>query len=171
MEKAKCFQEFFFNGLFGKLFIGSKSLETVREFLLLKDMKKLWSPSYMFLLLPLEGLNDSSNVSCRINWTGITSCVSVVELLKNNSLLGSGHCPNKTDLCETECKDANIVCFANSSVDITNLKDMVVLAVHTGKIYSVVEAMSKSSAESPFDGNSDAAPAQYTNFIDYFHKK
>lgn len=171
MEKAKSFQEFFFNGLFGKLFIGSKSLETEREFLLQKDMKNLWRPSYMYLLLPLEGLNDSSHVSCRINWTGITSCVSLVELLKNNSLLGSEHCPTKTDVCENECKDANIVCFANSSVDITNLKDMVVLAIHTGKIYSVVEAVSKSSAESPFDGNTEASPAQYNTFIEYFHKK
>ncbi|KAF3446126.1 hypothetical protein FNV43_RR11305 [Rhamnella rubrinervis] len=171
MEKAKCFQEFFFNGLFGKLFVGSKALETDREFLLQKDMKKLWCPSYMYFLLPFEGLNDSSHVSCRINWTGITSCVSLVELLKNNTLLGSEHCPNKTDLCETECKDANIVCFANSSVDIVNLKHMVVLAIHTGKIYSVVDAVSKSSAESPFDGNSDAAPAQYTTFIEYFRKK
>ncbi|XP_060673707.1 endoribonuclease Dicer homolog 3a isoform X2 [Ziziphus jujuba] len=178
MKKAKCFQEFFFNGLFGRLFHGSKSSGN-REFLLQKETTTLWSTLYMYLLLPLEGLNDSGHEPWRIDWTGIASCISVVKLLKNNSLLGSGHCnynggdllPSRTDLSETESKEANVICFANSSVDISNLNNMVVLAIHTGKLYSIVEAVSNTSAESPFDGNTDAVPSEYTTFNEYFHKK
>lgn len=167
MKKAKCFQEFFFNGLFGRLFHASKSSGN-RDFLLQKDLTTLWSTSYMYLLLPLDGLNDSNHEPWRIDWTGITSSISVVELLKNNSLLGSGQYNGEDLSPETECQD---VCFANTSVDIKHLNGMVVLAIHTGKLYSVVEAVSNTSAESPFDGNSDVVPSEYATFNEYFHKK
>lgn len=121
----------------------------------------------MYLLLPLEDSNDSSHLSCRINWTGITSCISLVELLKNNSLLGSEQCNHNGG----NLLPANMVSFANSSIHVANLRDTVVLAIHTGRFYSVVEAVSNSSAESSFDGNIDAAPVQYVTFNEYFHKK
>jgi endoribonuclease Dicer len=176
MIKAKCFQEFFFNGLFGRLFVGSKS-GAQREFLLQKETKSLWSPSKMYLLLPLEKFNTSTPEPCLINWTGVNSCASVVEILKKRSVLSAGLAetvnisPCRNSSFETECNSDNVFHFANCLVDINNLKDMVVLAVHTGKIYSVVMAVNNTSAESPFDGITDTAPPEYATFAEYFNKK
>ncbi|XP_059458543.1 endoribonuclease Dicer homolog 3 [Corylus avellana] len=176
MIKAKCFQEFFFNGLFGRLLVGSKS-GAQREFLLQKETKSLWSPSKMYLLLPLEEFNTSTPEPCKINWTGINSCISAVEILKKRSVLSAvpGETvklsPCRNSSFETECNSDNVVHFANCLVDINNLKDMVVLAIHTGKIYSVVMAVNNTSAESPFDGITGTAPSEYATFAEYFNKK
>ena len=174
MTKAKCFQEFFFNGLFGRLFFGSKSAGTRREFLLKNEARSLWSPSNMYLLLPLETLNTSSPEPCQINWIGINSCISAVEIMRKSSLLGAEHCngetgnlsPYRSGTCST-----NVIHFAYSMADTNNLKDMVVLAIHTGKIYSIVEVVNNTSAESPFDGNTDKASSKYMTFSQYFNKK
>ncbi|XP_050268142.1 endoribonuclease Dicer homolog 3a isoform X1 [Quercus robur] len=174
MTKAKTFQEFFFNGLFGRLSFGSKSAGTCREFLLKNETRSLWSPSNMYLLLPLETLNTSSPEPCQINWIGINSCISAVEIMRKSSLLGAEHCngetgnlsPYRNGSCST-----NVIHFAYSMVDTNNLKDMVVLAIHTGKIYSVVEVVNNTSAESPFDGNTDNASSKYMTFSEYFNKK
>ncbi|PRQ28075.1 putative ribonuclease III post-transcriptional gene silencing PAZ-Argonaute family [Rosa chinensis] len=173
MAKAKLFQEFFFNGLFGKLFHRANPAEKQREFLLKKETRKLWRQSYMYLVLPLETLDDSNNESWTINWGGISSCVSVVEFLKQNALLGAQHCKgdarnslqSRSDASGTGCNSSQIFHFADSSVNEKNLKDMVVVAIHTGKIYSVFEILSDTSAESPFD------TSQYNTYAEYFHKK
>ncbi|KAM4077934.1 hypothetical protein ACJW30_12G177800 [Castanea mollissima] len=159
ITKAKRFQEFFFNGLYGRLFVGSESAGTNREFLLQHETTLLWSPSCMYLLLPLETLNTSIHENLRINWTGINSAASVVEFLKKNSFLGSQHC----------------------NVNVNDLKDMVVLAIHTGRIYSIIEVVSNSSANSHFVGDTSAETSfeqmpngvlsDYNTFTDYFHKK
>lgn len=175
--KAKLFQEFFFNGLFGRLFFRSKSAGAPREFLLQKETKSLWNTSNMYLLLPLE--NTSSPEPYRINWMGINSCVSAVEILKKGALLGTERFNGETGnsapcidgFLETKCNSADFIHLADNLVDINNLKDIVVLAIHTGKIYSVVKIMSNTSAESPFDGSTDTAPSEYTSFAEYFDKK
>ncbi|KAF6173849.1 hypothetical protein GIB67_039800 [Kingdonia uniflora] len=61
IKKARLFQEFFFNGMFGKLFIGSKSSGTPREFLLKREDNSLWSSSNIYTfrtvhLIPVDGL-------------------------------------------------------------------------------------------------------------------
>ncbi|XP_009363041.2 endoribonuclease Dicer homolog 3a-like isoform X1 [Pyrus x bretschneideri] len=176
MEKAKCFQEFFFNGLFGKLY-GTKSARKQRELSLEKETRKLWTPYCLYLLLPVETSNDSKDESWRINWAGINSCVSVVDFLKRSLSLSSqcnvdtGNSVPRTVSSETECNSAGIVQFANCSVDVKNLKDTVVVAIHTGRIYSVDEVMSNTSAESPFDVKKDNVSSQYTSFSEYFNKK
>ncbi|KAJ7958428.1 Endoribonuclease dicer-like protein [Quillaja saponaria] len=176
MMKAKCFQELFFNGMFGRLFTGSKSTRT-REFLLQKETKSLWCQSSMYLLLPLETLNISSQEAWRINWTGIDSVVSGVEFLK--SWLEFGLCdgdrkslsPFSASSSEAEYEGTKIIYFANCIMDVKRLKDMVVLAVHTGRIYSIVQVVNDMSAESPFDGNSDKASSAHKNFTEYFSNK
>ncbi|KAA8546198.1 hypothetical protein F0562_003063 [Nyssa sinensis] len=177
VDNAKCFQEFFFNGLFGKLFIGSKSLGE-RNFLF-QTQEKLWSPANMYLLLPLESPNIPGCESWKINWTGIDSCGVVVEFLKKNAWLsakqstsdGRNSSLHKTDSVETDYNSANVIHLANKSVHVNNLREMVVLAIHTGRIYSVLDAIDSTSAESPFDGNSDAVPSIYSSFADYFNRK
>ncbi|XP_062101177.1 endoribonuclease Dicer homolog 3 [Humulus lupulus] len=177
MKKAKCFQELFFNGLFGKLFIGSKSSGTKRELLLHYDEKRLWNQFYSYLLLPLDSLNETSNESWRISWQEMDSCISVVELLKKNSLSGAQHCNGENgnvSPCKTEPLESisdNIVRFANGSVDTSNLEERVVLAIHTGKLYSIVDLESSTSAESPFEVNGDDVPSPFTSYTEYFNKK
>lgn len=167
--KAKRFQELFFNGLFGKLFVGSKSS---REFLLQNSTSSLWSPSCMYLLLPLE---DSSS-ELRINWPAITACTFPVEFLHKNSMLGTdgvGGSPsyNHSDSSMTKCEETNVIHFANSSVDVNNLSNLVVLAIHTGKIYSIIELVRNTSADSSFNETVDIVSSEFATFSDYFQKK
>ncbi|GMI97873.1 dicer-like 3, DICER-LIKE 3 [Hibiscus trionum] len=167
MMKAKRFQEFFFNGLFGKLFVGSKSSGTPREFLLRDKTSSLWSPSHMYLLLPLE---DCSTNELRINWPAITACTFAADFLNKNSLLGTdddGSNPSSV----TDCKETNMIHFANSSVDVNNLRNMVVLAIHTGRIYCVIEAVSDKTANSSFDEAVDKVSTGFASFSEYFCKK
>ncbi|CAN1351385.1 Endoribonuclease Dicer homolog 3a [Linum perenne] len=175
--KAKCFQGLLFNGLFGRLFTGSKKGGTPRKFLLSAETMSLWSPSYMYLLLPIEKSRTSNTELVSVNWTGISACTSAATFMVNNSL-GSDSCDsdsgdqsaNTVGLTLPESNGSKIFHFANVSVDITDAMDMVLLAVHTGRLYSIVEAVSDMSAESPFDGNDDAT-ANYLSFADYYQKK
>ena len=163
MAKAKCFQELFFNGMFGKLFVGSKS-SGKREFLL-KTKELLWNPSNLYFLLPLDIPIDEP---WKINWLEIESSVSVVDFLKKNAWLTAEHSSlNRTNSIETD----DLIHLANKSVHKNHLTEMVVLAIHTGRIYSILEAQLDTSAESTFDGNTDGAPSTYSSFADYFNKK
>ncbi|KAK2965570.1 hypothetical protein RJ640_018736 [Escallonia rubra] len=171
VTKAKCFQELFFNGVFGKLFVGSKS--SGKRELLLQTKKPLWIPSNMYLLLPLESPNIPPFAPWKINWMEVNSCVSVVEFLKKNAWLSAEHSSSNdgssqhhtTDIMESHSNSRNFIHLANKLVHVENIREMVVLAIHTGKIYSVVDAVFDRSAESPFDDDS------FSSFADYFNKK
>lgn len=174
MIRAKCFQQFFFNGMFGKLFVGSKSLGTQREFLLQTDTSSLWDPSFMFLLLPVE--TNYLISSATVDWSAINSCALVVEFLKNNSLLeiqisDGNHCNTSFGqevLLEDEKNDTNLIHFANGSSDKNSLVEIVVIAIHTGRIYSIADVIKDSSAMSPFE---DDASSEYASYAEYFNKK
>lgn len=178
MIKAKCFQELFFNGLFGRLVFRSKSEAGKSEFLLQKDTKSLWSPKHLYLLLPLEKLNYICEGSLQINWCGINSCAAAIEFLRRKFSLVTGECddnstitsPHDTSSSEMECNGANKIYFSNCVVDTENIQDTVVLAIHTGKIYCIIEMDSNLSAESPFDGNNEKSNDRLT-FSDYFCKR
>ncbi|CAK7352744.1 unnamed protein product [Dovyalis caffra] len=172
MSRAKQFQEFFFNGLFGRLFTGSKSS---REFLLQKETASLWSPSNMYLLLPLEPLSISSNESWKIDWKGIEACSSVVQYLNiflGAQTIGGGgnQLPDNVESSTVECNGANMIHFADAFVNVANLKNTLVLAIHTGRIYSIVEVASDSSAESAFEGNADDVTG-FSTYAEYFSKR
>lgn len=170
MEKAKCFQELIFNGLFGKLFV--KSSEE-RKFLLQKE-ESLWDPSHMYLLLPLESEDASSEQALRINWVGIDSSVSTIEFLKQNAWLNF-HQPETVDnessihMCDSVGTEFNrdVIHLADRSTTVEGLKEMVVVAIHTGRIYSIVDIVDGTSAFSPFE----AADAGFSSYADYYHKK
>lgn len=171
VKQALCFQEFSFNGLFGRLFLGSEAEGTERKFLLQTETKSLWSSSYTYLLLPIEAFDNSNKISWKIDWMGISSCANVVEFLRKHYSIGLEHFKgsggNRTSSSMTYCKAENVIHFANRSIDVNNLEDMVVLAIHTGRIYSIVEVVSSISAESPLEENADAASSDYTYF-EYF---
>lgn len=167
---AMSFQELLFNGLFGKLFVRSKSSKE-RKFLL---QESLWDPSYAYLLLPLVSFGTIQE-SLEINWRGIDSCASAVEFMKKNARLcntrssdENGILPNnENDIIKKE----NVLYFANNTIDSESVEEMVVLAIHTGKMYSIVKVVEDTNAESPFDGNSEGNEAPYLSFFDYFSKK
>lgn len=167
-----CFQEFFFNGLFGKLFFRPDSKKG-REFLLQADVS-LWNPSSMFLLLPLEFANNPSQEPWQIDWAGIGSCVSEVEFLKKNAWLSAEQSGNVIESLKNNGEiGSDLDCegnirFANRSVPIGNTKDMVVMSVHTGRFYTVLEVLVDTSAECSFEGDCDGA---YSSFSDYFQKR
>nr|XP_011458182.1 PREDICTED: endoribonuclease Dicer homolog 3-like [Fragaria vesca subsp. vesca] len=181
IKQAMSFQEFFCNGLFGRLFLGNEPEGTERNFLLQTEIKSLWSSSYSYLLLPTEASENSNTISWNIDWIGICSCAYVVEFLRkhySNGLQyfkgGRGNISlSRTGSSMTDCSAQNLVNFANSSNDVnnlaSNLEDMVVLAIHTGRIYSIVEVVSSISAESPLEENADVASSDYT-YVEYFKK-
>lgn len=133
----------------------------------------------MYLLLPPETLNSKVE-GWRINWRGISSCVGVVDFMKTKSLISSGLCHkqnlsycNASSEFDLKQKSSKIVYVANCLVDVDDLKDMVVLAIHTRKFYSVVEVVTNTSAECPFNytGSVVSVSSDYSTYIEYFDKK
>ncbi|PPR87215.1 hypothetical protein GOBAR_AA33473 [Gossypium barbadense] len=122
---AKRFQEIFFNGLFGRLFVGSSG--TSRELLFYSKTSLLWHPSNMYLLLPLE------------------------DSLKH--------------------KETNVIHFANRSIDVNNISNIVVLAIHTGRIYSTIELVHDTSAKSSFNNIADMNSSKLATFSEYYNRK
>ncbi|XP_068656481.1 endoribonuclease Dicer homolog 3a isoform X2 [Aristolochia californica] len=161
---AKRFHELLFNGLFGKLFVGSKSSGLDREFLLKTENNLLWNSSNMYILLPLD---TSCNEKLAFNWKGICSCASAVEFF--NSF--SSHMRTFYSISNVADIDnkSDIIHLANKSVQSNNLKQMVVLAIHTGRIYSILDVVIGTSAETPFE--SDGKVSEFSSYREYFSKK
>lgn len=178
MKNAKSFHELLFNGVFGRLIYRSKEAEG-RRFLLQDETSSLWIPSNLYFLLPLE--NDGvCEKSLKINWAGINSCASAVEFMRKNYSLGFGHCSeNRKSLpsddfsvSEADCGGREKIHLANCVLDVNNVKDMVVLSIHTGRIYCIIDVSHDVSAESPFDGNAENLDAaQRITFSEYFSKR
>ncbi|KAF8036139.1 hypothetical protein BT93_C1979 [Corymbia citriodora subsp. variegata] len=175
--KAKRFQEFFFNGLFGRLFVGSKSSGKPREFLLNKEASFCWNPDYMYLLLPLETSKASSGDSWNINWTAITSCFDAVEFMKKEYSFGSEDSKSKTvssfpsGTLSVEIDEDKKIHFANGSFGACKLEQVVVVAIHTGRIYSIFEVASDMSADSPFEATVNGGSSKFSSYAEYFKKK
>ncbi|KAJ1286734.1 hypothetical protein BS78_03G374900 [Paspalum vaginatum] len=166
MENAKLFQALLFNGLFGKLFTGSKSSKTPREFILKKDNTLLWDDANMYLLLPVDHILDSHKSVC-INWSVIDVAAKVVGLLRS---IYSMDKHNITDKLNHENNDGGLIHLANKSCKVDDLRNMVVLALHTGKIYTAID-VADLCANSTFDGASDKKEAKFQTFTEYFEKK
>ncbi|KAL5988342.1 helicase, partial [Asimina triloba] len=168
VKNGRLFQEFFFNGLFGKLFIGSQRSGEQRKFLLERENRSLWSLENMYLLLPLQPTTLLSDKTLSIDWKGINSCASVVEFMQTRLLLGtdSYSTRNLESLSSSETgpsKKEGVLHFANHSLDTHDLKDRVVMAVHTGRIYSILEVTIDASADSPFVIDAPFYPGGPTN--------
>ncbi|KAJ8750873.1 hypothetical protein K2173_016054 [Erythroxylum novogranatense] len=180
MVKAKHFQELLFNGLFGKLYSRSKQSNKPREFLVKNKTKSHWRAFYMYLLLPLDTCNSPSQGSLAINWAGVGACSRLIDYLKVSLYLDSrqdNHDRGNKLICSdgsslNESNSLNTIHLADTSVNMSSLKDMVVLAIHTGRLYSVVEVVSNTSSESPFEGKADDPQlGRATTYAEYFHKK
>ncbi|XP_078169437.1 endoribonuclease Dicer homolog 3a-like [Carex rostrata] len=164
LEKTKRFQELFFNGLFGRLVMGMKSAGQLRKFLLNEQPEmSLWSPANMYLLLPID---SGCNKTVHINWRGIESAASAVQFMKDAYLNPWG-----TFSSIEKIRKEGEVCLANKKVEMSELKDAVVMAVHSGKIYLVLEVLPDMTADSPFDGVTEKSGAEFPTFTEYFSKK
>ncbi|XP_071696759.1 endoribonuclease Dicer homolog 3 [Rutidosis leptorrhynchoides] len=159
IENAKCFQEVFFNGIFGKFICWKQSGDPIEP--LPETSQTLWSPSYLYLLLPLESIEPFG-----INWEEIESSVSAVDFIKNNNPTSRVE-KQSMDSDMTDPDSPDIIHFANKSIHINEVKNVVVLAIHSGKIYSVMELLQDETANSPFEGKT----ARYPSYTDYFQKK
>ncbi|VFQ64542.1 unnamed protein product [Cuscuta campestris] len=169
VTKAKQFQEFFFNGLFGKLFTRASG-----ERKLILDMdRSLWEKSYMYLLLPIVTLDSSPEPLC-IDWNGIQSTVSAVEFLKRNAWYSAELSEANRRNCFMHRNDFDAteqIQMANKAVHRSSVRGMVVIAIHSGRIYSVLESVTNSSSRSPFEGSTDETPSIYSSYEDYFQKR
>ncbi|KAK4283890.1 hypothetical protein QN277_000793 [Acacia crassicarpa] len=178
MRNAKSFHELLFNGVFGRLVFRSKEAAGGRQFLLQDETSSLWTPSNSYLLLPLEkdGIYEES---FKINWAGINSCASAIEFMQKKYSLGADHCDDyrknlpshDINMSEADHGGGEKIHFANCVLDLNNVKDMVVLAIHTGKIYCIIEAAHDLSAASPFDTPENLAAVEPITFSDYFRKR
>ncbi|CAL4972547.1 unnamed protein product [Urochloa decumbens] len=165
MEQAKLFQALLFNGLFGKLFTGSKASKTPREFILKKDDTFLWDNANMYLLLPVDPTLDAHKSVC-INWSVIEVAAATVGIMRS---IYSEDQLNLIDRLNPE-KNDDLIHLANKSCKADDLRNMVVLALHTGKIYTALD-VANLCANSTFDGASDKKEAKFRTFTEYFEKK
>ncbi|KAH9619621.1 hypothetical protein KSS87_007949, partial [Heliosperma pusillum] len=178
IKRAMRFHELLFNGLFSKLFLGSKAEGTPREFLLKKDSVSLWNTDTSYLILPLESFDVEDRASWRINWKAVDSCVVVVEYMKSFSWLTAEISGGKTrsardssSCLDENCAGKNHVNLANCTFCMGNLKDTVVISIHTGRIYYVLDVLVDTSAHSPFETPRVGKLKKYSTFADYFTKK
>ncbi|EFJ29552.1 hypothetical protein SELMODRAFT_91347, partial [Selaginella moellendorffii] len=153
LAAAKAYQEIMFNGAFSRLvFREDKNDRTLATCLLSSTEKanELWSETY--LLLPiLDG-------SCDIDWNIVTRCADAAKLLP--SLCSE---LNKTEVC-MERPDAGLIYTASGPVSPGALQDAVVLTVHTGKLFSIVEVLEDLGAQSTFKENEESEPCTYEEF-------
>ncbi|XP_024528687.1 endoribonuclease Dicer homolog 3a isoform X2 [Selaginella moellendorffii] len=153
LAAAKAYQEIMFNGAFSRLvFREDKNDRTLATCLLSSTEKanELWSETY--LLLPiLDG-------SCDIDWNIVTRCADAAKLLP--SLCSE---LNKTEVC-MERPDTGLIYTASGPVSPGALQDAVVLTVHTGKLFSIVEVLEDLGAQSTFKENEESEPCTYEEF-------
>jgi endoribonuclease Dicer len=116
--------------------------------------------------------------SLQIHWPAISSCASAIEFVRqkfslvaedsdDNSKIISLPC-DTTNSSDMEHESTNKFHFANCAIDVSDVKDTVALAIHTGKVYCIIDVVENSSAESPFDGNTDKSEV---TFSQYFKKR
>ncbi|CAD6212969.1 unnamed protein product [Miscanthus lutarioriparius] len=170
LRKGKLFQEFFFNGIFGRLFHGSRTSGLQREFIFRKGHEIRWGSDNMYLLLPLR---NSSHIQHDLNiyWEAVESCSGAVEQLRN-LYLEDGNL-NYENLCshKRSNKGEDIIYLANKSLHFSAVKDSVVLSLHTGRIYSVLDLILDTTADDSFDEMYNGKASPFASFVDYYHQK
>ncbi|XP_078439590.1 dicer-like 3 [Wolffia australiana] len=167
VDDAKKFHEFFFNGLFGKLLTGSASAEGPKIFLLSPENRPSWIKS-MYFLLPANTSFATSPENFIVDWKSVQACAHVIDFMNRRFLSKQKEIlPVSAEDPSVECKKVTCIRLADKSLPLNEHNNMVVLAIHTGKLYTVIDLLTEMSAESPFDD----PDAGYFSFSDYFHKK
>lgn len=131
----------------------------------------------MYLLLPIDTSDVQDDEPWKINWKAIDSCISVVEFLKhywlglhiNKEIVNTSL--HKCDLAGEIKPDGKKLQFASGLFNSNSLRDKVVVAVHTGRIYAILEVLQEMSAESPFEESAGSKKPGFKSHADYFYKK
>ncbi|KAL6883304.1 hypothetical protein ACP4OV_010718 [Aristida adscensionis] len=170
--KGKLFQEFFFNGIFGRLFHGSRTCGLQRGFLFRQGYEIQWSSNNMYLLLPLRHSSQSQH-NLNIYWEAIESCSDAVELLRSLYLEdGNLDCENLVNLVpHKRYNGEDVIHLANKSLQFSSVKDSVVLSIHTGRIYSVLDLIFDRTADDSFDEMYNGKASPFASFVDYYYQK
>jgi len=130
----------------------------------------------MYLLLPLESSSPPSHDTPCIHWKGIDASATTVNFLRKIYSIDGEYCPRSQGTCNSSLNDkvrekSDIVHLANKSLYTQCLRDSVVMAVHNGRFYSVLDVMTDITSESPFDEINDAKHSQFNSFTDYYREK
>ncbi|KAF2914111.1 hypothetical protein DAI22_10g137500 [Oryza sativa Japonica Group] len=170
LGKGKLFQEFFFNGIFGRLFHGSRKSGAQRDFIFKKGHEIQWNTESMYLLLPLR---DSSYIQddLSIHWEAIESCAGAVEQLWSSYQGDENVIPVNCIPQKRRGGQEEIIHLANKSLHCSSIKDSVVLSLHTGRIYTVLDLILDTTAEDSFDEMCKGKASPFTSFVDYYHQK
>lgn len=120
----------------------------------------------MYLLLPVDPTLDSHKSVC-IYWSVIDAVATTVQFMRSAYSDGKH---SLIDKLNPEKNGGDLIHLANKSCKADDIKNMVVLALHTGKIYTAL-AVADLCANSTFDGASDKKEAKFRTFVDYFEKK
>uniref|UniRef100_A0A0E0IU73 Uncharacterized protein n=1 Tax=Oryza nivara TaxID=4536 RepID=A0A0E0IU73_ORYNI len=170
LGKGKLFQEFFFNGIFGRLFHGSRKSGAQRDFIFKKGHEIQWNTESMYLLLPLR---DSSYIQddLSIHWEAIESCAGAVEQLWSSYQGDENVIPVNCIPQKRSGGQEEIIHLANKSLHCSSIKDSVVLSLHTGRIYTVLDLILDTTAEDSFDEMCKGKASPFTSFLDYYHQK
>ncbi|XP_057839229.2 endoribonuclease Dicer homolog 3b isoform X2 [Cryptomeria japonica] len=186
LKDAKAFQEILCNGVFGKLMRrnkGSKGSNILKEHnLKIIEMKDLWSSSEMYLLLPLESEKSGFSESvASIDWKCIRNCASGARLFKllctisekDNNIREALQdiLMERTTLLQCAAGKSELISLASGTCGASELIDKVVITVHSGKIYSIVEVIHDKTVMSPFPGYRNHKADNYGSYCDYFNKK
>lgn len=125
------------------------------------------------LTIPIVTLDSSPEPLC-IDWNGLQSTVSAVEFLKRNAWYSAELSEANKRNCFMHRNDFDAteqVQMANNAVHKSSVRGMVFIAIHSGRIYYVLNSMTNSSSGSPFEGGTDEAPSGYSSYEDYFQKR
>ena len=153
--------------------MGSKSSGEPRAFLFKREKEIPWSALNMYLLLPVE--SAASQEIASFHWKSIDACASTVEFLLDSYSSDGEYCFENSSLSSPNSYETggsvDIVHLANKSIHIQHLRDSVVFALHTGRIYSVLDVINNVTPESTFDEIYDQKPSKFHSFIDYYLHK
>lgn len=123
----------------------------------------------MYLLLPLR---HSSHIQhdLSIHWEAVESCACAVEQLRSLYLEDGNLIPGNF-VTHKRTKGEDTIHLANKSLHFSSIKDSVVLSLHTGRIYSVLDLIFDTSAEDSFDEMYNGKASPFASFVDYYHQK
>jgi endoribonuclease Dicer len=152
-----------FNGLFGTLFTESKETNIPRDFILNKNDAFIWNNANMYLILPIYPTLEPDDISF-INWRVINEAVTAVNLLRK---IYSEDKINIRGILDIDQNNRDLIHLANTSCEAHDLRNVAVLAVHTGRIYTALH-VTDLSANSTFDGVSDKKETKSHTFTEYF---
>ena len=142
-------------------------------------MKKPWSSNNIYLVLPVKDHFGTCQREAKIDWELIRYCASGAILLKSfcssEKSSSSGIRDNfeallKRNLLQYSVRKEEAITLAGGIYKASDLIDKAIVAVHTGRIYSLVEVIRDKTAKSPFP-ESKGSKEKYSSYSDYFEKK